>query len=167
MRSNGAALSDDAVPDGVVPLVGYREWSIRTEPHDRPRLLSLFHPTTWPHDRPFSAICLRPVTWPHRPIPAFHEVVPDESCQCGIYAFRRPEFETLNGASGPKVRGIVFGWGRYILGTLGWRSQFARLGALLERDDDPAVVDDLAERYGVVVIPHLEHVRFVSEQIAI
>lgn len=160
-------LSNETVPDGVIPLVGYREWSIRNEPDDRPRLLSLFHPTTWPHDRPFSAICLRPVTWPQRPVRAFHHAVPDESCQCGIYAFRRPAFESLNGASGPKVRGIVFGWGRYVLGTLGWRAQFARLVALLEVDRSPAIVDDLAERYGVAVIPDLEHVRFVFEQAAI
>lgn len=155
-------IGDDAVPDGVVPLVGYREWSIRSEMHARPRLLSLFHPTTWPADRPFSAICLRPITWPDGPVQPIHRAVPDESCQCGIYAFRRPEFESLNGASGPKVRGIVFGWGRYILGTLGWRAQFARLVALLEHDEDPEIVDDLAGRYGVAVIPHLERVRFRS-----
>ena len=150
-------------PDGIVPLVGYREWSIRRESDGLPpRLLSLFHPTTWPHDRPFSAVCLRPITWPERVTPPVHEGVPDESCQCGIYAFRRPEFESLNGAAGPKVRGIVFGWGRYILGTLGWRTQFARLVALLESGDDPGPVGELAERYRVEVIPHLERIAFLA-----
>ena len=151
------------VPDGVVPLVGYREWSIRTEPRGRPRLFSLFHPTTWPHDKPFSAICLRPVTWPAGPSRPIHEAVPDEACQCGIYAFRRPEFESLNGAAGPKVRGIVLGWGRYVLGTLGWRAQFARLVALLAHEEEPEIVGELAERYDVTVVPHLEHIRFLPD----
>jgi hypothetical protein len=150
------------VPDGIVPLIGYREWSIRREPGGRhPRLLSLFHPTTWPYDRPFSAVCLRPISWPERSTRPFHDGVPDESCQCGIYAFRRPEFESLNGAGGPKVRGIVFGWGRYVLGTLGWRTQFARLVALLARDEDPELVNDLANRYRVEVVPHLDRIRFL------
>ena len=96
--SEHPVLANDLVPDGAVPLVGYREWSIRTENHARPRLLSLFHPTTWPHDGPISAICMRPVTWPYPPVQPIHGTVPDESCQCGIYAFRRPVFESLNGA---------------------------------------------------------------------
>ena len=158
-------LRHQPVPDGIVPLVGYREWSIRTEPIGRPpRLLSLFHPTMWPHDQPFSAVCLRPMTWPERSTAPIHTVVPDESCRCGIYAFRRPEFESLNGAAGPKVRGIVFGWGRYVLGTLGWRAQFARLVALLALDEDPELVGDLAERYHVEVIPHLERIAFLAGQ---
>lgn len=158
-------LEHQPVPDGVVPLVGYREWSIRTGPSGRPpRLLSLFHPTTWPHDEPFSAVCLRPVTWPDRSAPRIHDGVPEESCQCGIYAFRRPQFDSLNGAAGLIVRGIVFGWGRYVLGTLGWRAQFARLVALLASDENPQVVDDLSERYRVEVIPHLERVRFLAER---
>ena len=155
-------LRPEPVPDGIVPLVGYRDWSIRTERNGLPpRLLSLFHPTTWPHDQPFSAVCLRPITWPDPSTPPIHDGVPHESCRCGIYAFRRPEFESLNGAGGPKVRGIVFGWGRYVLGTLGWRTQFARLVALLEPGDDPELVGELAERYRVEVVPHLERMRFL------
>jgi len=151
------------VPDGIVPLVGYREWSIRTEPSGRPpRLLSLFHPTTWPHDQPLSAVCLRPATSPDRSAHPIHDGVPDESCQCGIYAFRRPEFESLNGATGRKVRGIVYGWGRYVLGTLGWRTQFASLVALLEPDEAQGLVADLADRYEVQVIPHLERIRLLT-----
>ena len=156
-------LEHQPVPDAIVPLVGYREWSIRTEPNGRPpRLLSLFHPTTWPHDEPFSAVCLRPVTWPDRSAPRIHDAVPDESCRCGIYAFRRPQFDSLNGAAGPIVRGVVFGWGRYVLGTLGWRTQFARLVALLAPDRDPELVDDLAAAYQVEAIPHLGRVRFLA-----
>jgi hypothetical protein len=164
--SEHPVLANDAVPDGAVPLVGYREWSIRTEDHARPRLLSLFHPATWPHDGPISAICMRPVTWPYPPVQPMHGTVPDESCQCGIYAFRRPVFESLNGASGPKVRGVVLGWGRYILGSLGWRAQFARLIALLQHEENPAIVDDLADRYDVTVLQDLERVHLVADATA-
>jgi hypothetical protein len=67
---------------------------------------------------------------------------------------------------GPIVRGIVFGWGRYVLGSLGWRAQFARLVALHASDENGQVVNDLSDRYGVEVIPHLERVRFLAEQTA-
>jgi len=60
------------------------------------------------------------------------------------------------------VRGIVYGWGRYVLGTLGLRTQFASLVALLEPDEDQGLVDDLADRYEVQVIPHLERIRLLT-----
>ena len=60
----------------------------------------------------------------------------------------------------------MFGWGRYVLGTLGWRTQFARLVALLEPGDDPGddpgPVGELAERYRVEVIPRLERIAFLA-----
>lgn len=147
------------VPDGVVPLVGFREWSIRRERGAMPRLVSLFHPTSWPNDRPFTAVCLRPVTWPYRPVQPIHAGVPHETCQCGIYAFRQSSFESLNGATGFKARGVVVGWGRYVLGAIGWRSQMARVVALLGQDDQHDVLEEVAHRYGVPVVPHLDRVR--------
>ena len=95
--------------------------------------------------------------------PSIHDGAPNGSCWFGVYAFRCPEFESLNGAGGPKVRGIVFGWGRYILGTLGWRAQFAQLVALLETADEPQLVGALAERYRVELVPHLERMRFLVD----
>lgn len=161
-------LESGSIPTGVVPLVGFREWTVAHEPSRPPRLLSLFHPTSWPHDRPFTAMCLRPVTWPYRPVQQPHHGVPDEDCQCGIYAFRQPEFESLNGAPGPKVRGVVMGWGRYVLGALGWRAQYARLVALLDladlagaSEEDPTDIPVvIAERYEVPIVPDTERIRF-------
>jgi hypothetical protein len=63
---------------------------------------------------------------------------------------------------GRKVRGIVYGWGRYVLGTLGLRTQFVSLVAFLEQDEHRGLVDDLAYRYEVKVIPHLEGTRFLT-----
>jgi hypothetical protein len=163
--STPGELETGSIPSGVVPLIGFREWTVAQEPTRAPRLLSLFHPTSWPHDRPFTAMCLRPVTWPYRPVQPAHEAVPDEECQCGIYAFRRPEFDSLNGAMGPKVRGVVMGWGRYVLGALGWRAQYAQLVALLdvvEPGEDAEIVSMVAKRYEVPVVPDTDHIRFTQ-----
>jgi hypothetical protein len=143
------------VPDGVVPLIGYREWALWRDGRGPTQLRSLFHPTVWPHDRALGAVCLRPLIW-HGRTGIGHESVPDALCECGIYAFREPEFDTLRGAKGPKARGVVQGWGRYVLGTAGWRCEYARVVALLEDEEDPATSRDIGRRYTVPVIRSLE-----------
>lgn len=145
-------------PDGIGPLVGFREWSLRKLGERVPELFSLFHPTGWPADRPITAVCLRPMTWPYRAGPA-HREVPDDGCECGIYAYLDPDFETLHGARGPKARGIVAGWGRYVLGTNGWRSEHARLVALLDHPEHPESVRRVADRFGVPTVTSLEDAR--------
>jgi hypothetical protein len=142
-------------PDGVVPLIGYREWALWREGDGPPRLRSLFHPTVWPHDRPLGAVCLRPLIW-HGRAGAGHNGVPDALCECGIYAFREPEFDTLRGAKGPKARGVVRGWGRYVLGTSGWRCEFARIVAVVADQDDLQASYGVAERYGIPVVEKLD-----------
>ena len=146
---------NEAVPDGVVPLVGYREWAVQLDPDERPSLRSLFHPTSWPWDRVLGAVCLRPLIWHGRGDLAHHGV-PDPACECGIYAFRSPEFETLRGAKGRKIRGVVRGWGRYVLGSSGWRCEFAALAGLEADPEAPDVSDALAERYGVPLLGRLD-----------
>jgi hypothetical protein len=142
------------VPDGFIPLVGYREWAIHRAGDGGPALRSLFHPTLWPQDRPLSAVCLRPLIW-HGRGAAGHRAIPDPDCECGIYAFRRPDFETLREAKGPKARGVVRGWGRYVLGTSGWRCRFAAVSAVLEDPEDRETSRELAGRYGIAVVPAL------------
>jgi hypothetical protein len=144
-----------AIPDGFVPLVGYREWAVHRDPDGTPSLRSLFHPTIWPHDRALSAVCLRPLIW-HGRSGIGHRAVPDAVCECGIYAFRRPDFDTLRGAKGPKARGVVRGWGRYVLGTSGWRCQFGAVSAILHDREDPATTSALARRYGIAVVTSLD-----------
>jgi hypothetical protein len=84
--------------------------------------------------------------------------MPGESCHSAFVRSRRPEFE-LERHDGVKMRGIVYGWGRYVLGTVGWRTQFTRL---IAPDEDPKLVHDLADRYDVRVIPHPERIRFLT-----
>jgi hypothetical protein len=144
-----------AVPDGFVPLVGYREWAVHRDPDGTSALRSLFHPTIWPNDRALAAVCLRPLIW-HGRSGIGHRAVPDAVCECGIYAFRRPDFDTLRGAKGPKARGVVRGWGRYVLGTSGWRCEFASVSAIVVDADDPATSRELARRYGIAVVTSLD-----------
>lgn len=142
------------VPDGVVPLVGYREWAVQHAPDGSPTLRSLFHPTTWAPDRALGAVCLRPLLWTAHGDVA-HRGVPDAACECGIYAFRSPDFKTLRGAKGPKARGVVRGWGRYVLGTTGWRCEFAAVSAIAADAIEPALAEALADRYRVPVVRSL------------
>jgi hypothetical protein len=153
-RRDRARAASVVVPDGVVPLVGYREWAVEFDHDDRPSLRSLFHPTTWPWDRVLGAVCLRPLIW-HGRSDVAHDGVPDPTCECGIYAFRRPDFETLRGAKGRKARGVVRGWGRYVLGSAGWRSEFAAVAAVAADPEAPDVSRALAERYGVPLLDEL------------
>lgn len=150
MRLDDAGPLSGSVPDGVVPLLGYREWAVWREGSRPTRLRSLFHPTVWPAGRPLGAVCLRPLIW-HARTGSRHDGVPDLLCECGIYAFREPGFDTLRGAKGPKVRGVVYGWGRYVLGTSGWRTEFARVVALLEDRDNLATCRELARGYDIPV----------------
>lgn len=149
-----AGVDGPEIPDAVQPLIGFREWSLREADGRSPELFSLFHPTGWPVGAALSAVCLRPTTWPYRSAPA-HRAVPEVACGCGIYAYLRPDFETFRGAHGPRARGIVAGWGRYVLGGNGWRTQFARLVALLEHAENPRALERVAARYGVPILSTL------------
>ncbi|MGZ4124650.1 MAG: hypothetical protein ACXVQU_03745 [Actinomycetota bacterium] len=56
------------------------------------------------------------------------------------------------------MSGIVLGWGRYVLGTSGWRAEYARISALV-RPEDPALRLDVyraAERYDVPILNRLD-----------
>jgi hypothetical protein len=143
-----------SVPDGVLPLTGYREWALWRDGDGPTRLRSLFHPTVWPAGRALGAVCLRPLIW-HGRTGVGHRAVPDALCECGIYAFREPEFDTLRGAKGPKVRGVVQGWGRYVLGTSGWRCEFARVVAVLDDADEPGVSHEIGRHYRIPVLGSL------------
>ncbi|HET7236073.1 MAG TPA: hypothetical protein VFK59_06540 [Actinomycetota bacterium] len=148
-------------PDAATPLVGYREWCLRGLEDPVPELHSLFHATGWPSDgRPTAAACLRPATWLLWPrSDRRHAGVPDASCECGIHAYLRPDFASFNGVREPKVRGVVLGWGRYVLGTVGWRAEFASVAALLADDAYAPALDLLAVSQGIPLVTDLRDVR--------
>lgn len=55
------------------------------------------------------------------PAPPAHES-PAEFCQCGIYA--KSTLEEVIRADYHGIYGQVYGWGRYVRGTEGWRAQY-------------------------------------------
>jgi hypothetical protein len=88
-------------------LVGWKSWDIsiaeglKTRGH------------VWPFDEPLEAICLPPRG------PCYE--IPNEQCTCGIYAA-----DSKNDAKAHnEILGLVYGWGRYVRGTDGWRAQYA------------------------------------------
>jgi hypothetical protein len=120
------------VPDGIEPLVGYREWHAWTDLEGKPVLMSLYRSAVWPRREPMRAACLKNDLglWVKQSI-GEHQA-PCEDCQCGLYAYRSPDFEPCAQSSDHRyVSGIVLGWGRYILGTNGWRTEYARPAAMM------------------------------------
>ena len=85
------------------PLVGWRSWRISGQ-----LLRSLNHNHQWSPDEAFMAKCRQ------------HKDVPAEHCMCGIYAVT-----DLDAVPAGTVYGEVYGWGRYVRGEVGWRSEFA------------------------------------------
>jgi hypothetical protein len=136
------------------PLVGYREWAVRSAAGREPTLASLFYATEWPPDGVLEARCFRPL--------AMHQLfsnqarTPTRRCECGIHAYARSDFTPWLGLGGIRVRGIVSGWGRYVRGTVGWRARYARILALLDHPEYPEPVMRLAARYDVPVLQSLE-----------
>jgi hypothetical protein len=141
-----------AVPDGISPLIGYREWDL-VDDWGNPRLVSLFRPTAWPFDRPLRAQCLRYDRWAWWLRNVAHPV-PTEGCGCGIHAHLEPSFEPAKGNTERRVVGVVRGWGHFVEGTTGWRVETASVAALV-RPADTALrwaVHRASERYGVPIL---------------
>jgi hypothetical protein len=92
-----------------------------------------------------------------------HRESPDSACACGIHAFRDPVFD-LRGGQGLVARGVVFGWGRYVLGDRGWRAELCQVAAL----EDPGLgagvehrdlVGEIARRHAIPIVRALRDVR--------
>ena len=94
--------------DMMEPLIGWRGW--RAIGPGGIILSSINSATIWHPLKAFEATCRRS---DHTDVPRLH-------CTCGIYAI------DLEGQYDEDyVLGEVYGWGRYVRGNGGWRSQFA------------------------------------------
>ena len=126
------------------------------------------------------AICLvtnRPRRWLRRHPPLDHSPgLPIAACDCGFYALHdvpreanRLEQQVFPWQTNPHLSGtheLVFGiaeaWGRVLIGTHGWRAQFARPVALYV--PRPSKFDDgeriaLGLRYSIPVVEDLPQLR--------
>jgi hypothetical protein len=88
-------------------LIGWKRWKLSGD-----RIISNNGPIVWIPDTPLKAIC---TTKRCEDAPIVHH-------GCGIYAVDKEEQTEKN--YGP-VLGQVFGWGKYVRGEKGWRSQYA------------------------------------------
>lgn len=118
--------------DLTEPLTGWRAWLInKTEGNGivRPGLYSTVASNmpecVWHPDQPMTAVCLmNKLKHP----PDDFSGVPAVECGCGLYAMRTFQAAlSYMGMYTPSiiVYGEVYGWGKYILGTNGWRAQYA------------------------------------------
>lgn len=127
-----------AVPDSIEPITAWREWK-----HDGTGLLYPLNAREepWTPRRPLVATCNRNhgreregrdeyrllrelaeqagVPLPKKPDKTFENLTPVKGCQCGIYAKKAPITTTNN------VVGQVKMWGKVIVGSKGYRAQFA------------------------------------------
>jgi hypothetical protein len=61
-----------------------------------------------------------------------HGPVPDESCQCGFYAYNRLEYAEQDSIRYVLILGIIRGFGRTLIGDRGFRCEKAEIVALLD-----------------------------------
>jgi hypothetical protein len=140
-------VSDLRVPDGISPIVAYRNFLIH--PHG-PTLVSPFQRAPWPIDRPFQAACVRGSDPGH---------VPGEECACGIYAFRQPRDALALNLSGLEfesdgslpILAKVALWGKVIEAMGGYRARYARIVSLAPTRWSETQAEAAAHRYGVAV----------------
>ncbi len=104
------------------PLIGWRQWTIRDG-----RLTSYYKAHSWFPMKAFEARCRGSL----RGSSSQHDLrinpgIPKEECTCGVYAVDAPELLDTDGTRSPlHVYGKVYGWGRYVRCTGGWRAQYA------------------------------------------
>jgi hypothetical protein len=107
------------------PLVGWRRWQwSQPSMSVAPGLRSLNITKLWHPCEPMVAKCCVGMYAHSRS----HEraLTPFENCTCGFYAVDNlADAPSANESDVNIVAGLVYGWGRYVRGEDGWRSQFA------------------------------------------
>ena len=144
-------MSSWQAPDGLEPVLAARLWVLRG---DDLTLRSLVKPVVWPTDGPLHATCTAPLE-----LRADDHEAPSESCYCGFWGLPLPgrldEVE-LPQPEGWKVGGVAKLWGRILVGTRGWRAEWARPTALIVPNRRRSIPIDLlqsvAARYGLILL---------------
>lgn len=115
-----------------VPLVAGCVLAARAWTVDRQTgyLRSPVQATVWPPDRPLAARCVLPSRLP-RWLRRHHHHLPDMDCRCGVWGLADPKLLARRAPYGPRmVHGVVALWRRVVVGTEGWRGEYARPLAL-------------------------------------
>jgi hypothetical protein len=156
--SSNPRIAEPRLPEGrqELPLIGWRTWRLgRAE--DGVTLQSLFGCERWDVGTT-RAVCRCSPPW----LASTH-LVPEVSCRCGLYAFSTPS-EALRqavqqagvssfGRRQPAATafGAIVAWGRVVQhGGQGWRAQFARPIALLDKGGQ--MLEEAASRYHLPLV---------------
>jgi hypothetical protein len=76
-------------------------------------------------------------------------VSPVAECGCGFWAYTSEE-RTSTFASNYRLKGVMLGWGKFICGPEGFRSQYARIEALCTQGRFEQMLEGVKEYYPAV-----------------
>lgn len=150
------------IPDGINPLVGYRGWMQKDG-----KLYSCYREVEWPKTGKVTSECIHPNT-------AFNlyfrlnkeensrarkfsaHIAPDFDCSCGIYALTDypSQRESLPWPS-DALTGVMLGWGHTVIGNKGFRSEYAKIVALVARPRSPRlmnIIEEISQNYAIPVV---------------
>lgn len=120
----------------VEALVGWKGWSMEVPKDGKPLpLLKTRDNCVWQTDVATEASCVSNCG-----------LVPSEKHTCGIYAADKKE-SAYGG-----IRGEIYGWGRYIRGSDGWRSQYAYPKNFVLNESDVQFVEALKQYHVPIFI---------------
>jgi len=115
-------------------LVGWKGWNVRRVVKDGvdygQMLWTHSYEHIWPVDNPLEAKC----TQCGCPQP-----VPRIGCTCGIYAAD----ERTEARKYGTIFGQIYGWGRYVRGSAGWRAQYCYPKMFLLREEQADLIEPL------------------------
>lgn len=153
------------VPDAIEPMVGYRGWV-----YENGHLYSCYRKVEWPIDRPLTSDCISP-SWrvsndPYRGHKVGRHYEPVKECSCGIYGLHeyprvfdvKPDGnrrKSMKPWPSYAITGVIQGWGHMVVGTKGFRAEYAKPVALVARPRSQKwgpVVRELAEIYRIDIV---------------
>lgn len=134
-------------------VLGYRSWRMGSGHYQLQGRLTL---DRWPHNEPLEAGC-RPPRIASLARKAEEHDVPDYDCLCGIYAYKsEDEMWRRSVVSVKSVFGAILAWGRIVEHAHGFRSQYAKPIAFVQRTypnyDWDQLLEQIADLYGVPVL---------------
>lgn len=150
------------IPDGINPLVGYRGWM-----HKDGKLYSCYREVEWPQTGTVTSECIHPNiafnlylaserenARPKRKFSA--HLAPDINCSCGVYALSEypSQRESLPWPS-QAFTGVMLGWGHTVMGTKGFRAEYAKIVALVARPRSPRLtrtIEELSSNYAIPIV---------------
>jgi len=145
------------IPDGITPLVGIRGWRYKNG-----RLWSCYRDVEWPVNSHLISDCIHPTMYDvgvtKKPKRSNRHSPPTKTCTCGIYALNEWEPshpKKLRPWPSDSITGLILGWGHIVIGSKGFRAQYAKPIALVSRPRSTKlseIIEELAHAYGIEII---------------